>query len=54
MSNNDLCRGGTEDEKQCICGLTQAKLEEAGVGIFDKCRCCHHDLAFHPAGQCTY
>jgi hypothetical protein len=50
MSNEQLCRGGPEDGKQCGCGLTRVQLEEAGVGIFDDCQGCGHKFGFHPAG----
>ena len=49
MNNEQLCRGKTNGEP-CVCGLTNAELKEAGVGIFDDCPKCNHALAFHPAG----
>lgn len=43
-----ICRVVT-DGVQCICGLTQEKLEAEGVGARENCFLCHHAFGFHPA-----
>ena len=49
MFNEQLCRGKTNGDS-CVCGLTQEKLKEAGVGIFEDCQTCSHPFGFHPVG----